>query len=162
MDQQHTDQRIENDEGTGPQKGTRMVVYDDATGKPIVPGTHVIGHPTIGFGRALDVNGISLAEALMLMHDDENDVMAQLDSYLPWWRQMDDVRQAVLISMVFNMGIGSRALGTGVLGFTKTLSLMQMGNYAGCAAQLRASKWYGQVGQRGERLAKMVETGSWA
>jgi lysozyme len=162
MDQQKTDARIQGDEGTGPMKGNRLVVYDDATGKAIVPGSHVIGHPTIGIGRALDVNGLSMAEALFLMHDDETDVQAQLDANLGWWRQMDDVRQAVLISMVFNMGIGSRSLGTGVLGFTKTLSLMQMRNYEGAAAQLRASKWYGQVGGRGERLAKMMDTGVWA
>ena len=47
------------------EEALRFVVYDDATGRPIVPGTHVIGHPSIGIGRALDVHfGDKLADAM--------------------------------------------------------------------------------------------------
>lgn len=52
------------------EEGLRLTVYDDATGKPIKPGTLVKGHPTIGIGRALDVNGITEAEAEYLKAND--------------------------------------------------------------------------------------------
>lgn len=162
MDQQKTDARIQADEGTGPMRGGRCLVYDDATGKAIVPGSHVIGHPTVGIGRALDVNGISMAEALYLEHNDETDGMQQLDRVFPWWRNLDDVRQAVMISLEFNMGVGSALLGTGMQGFKNTMASFAAGDYAAAANGLRNSKWYTQVGDRGPRLAKMLETGAWA
>jgi lysozyme len=155
MDQTKTDGRLEADEGTGPLKGGRLVVYDDATGKAIVPGTLVKGHPTIGFGRALDVNGLSMAEALLLLHDDEGTVTDQLDASLPWWKNENDVRQAVLISLAFNMGIA------GLLQFHNTLAAWQAGRYALAAEGMKDSVWYGQVGKRGPILVTMVLTGEW-
>ena len=44
-------------------EGVRLRVYDDATGEPLHPGMTLKGHPSIGYGRALDVNGISLKES---------------------------------------------------------------------------------------------------
>jgi GH24 family phage-related lysozyme (muramidase) len=52
------------------EEGLRTLVYDDATGKPIGPGSVVQGHPTIGIGRALDVNGITAVEADFLLEND--------------------------------------------------------------------------------------------
>lgn len=52
------------------EEGKRNFVYDDATGHAIGPGTHCVGHPTIGVGRALDVHGISMSEGQLLnAHD---------------------------------------------------------------------------------------------
>jgi lysozyme len=161
MDQQKADDRLKADEGTGPIKGGRFVVYDDATGKPIVPGSHVIGHPTIGYGRALDVNGLTPIEALDLLHNSEDETEAELDKALPWWRNLDDVRQVVMLSLAYNMGIGDATAGTGLLGFHTTLTRWQAGDYVSAAAGLRASKWFTQVGKRGPLLANMLETGQW-
>ena len=41
----------------GADEGIRMLVYDDATGRPIGPGTLVRGHPTIGIGTDSDLKG---------------------------------------------------------------------------------------------------------
>ena len=49
----------------------RLQVYDDATGRPILPGDTVQGHPTIGVGRKLDDDrGVSHDEAMMLLRND--------------------------------------------------------------------------------------------
>ena len=59
-------------------EGQLLTVYDDATGAAIKPGTSVKGHPTIGIGRALDVHGISAAEAAYLLGNDIDGIVAQL------------------------------------------------------------------------------------
>lgn len=155
MNQDRTDAELKLDEGTGPMKGGRFVVYDDANGQPIVPGTLVKGHPTIGYGRALDVGGLSMAEALFLLHSGEADMWAQVTAALPWALTLDDVRQAALLSMTYNLGV------QGLLGFPKTLACMQKADWAGTVANLKQSKWWNQVGQRAQRIANMFLTGQW-
>jgi lysozyme len=54
----------------------RLVVYDDATGKPLRKGMTLEGHPTIGYGRALDVNGISVRMANAMLDEDMADCEA--------------------------------------------------------------------------------------
>lgn len=155
MNQDRTDAELKLDEGTGPMKGGRFVVYDDASGKPIVPGSLVKGHPTIGYGLALDVRGLSMAEALFLLHSGEADIWAQVTAALPWALTLDDVRQAALLSMAYNLGV------QGLLGFPNTLACMQKGDWAGTVANLKQSKWWGQVGDRATRIAQMFLTGAW-
>lgn len=155
MDQLHADAELKVDEGTGPMKGGRFVVYDDATGKAIVPGSVVKGHPTIGYGLALDVRGLSQAEALFLLHSGEDDFSKQLIAALPWTAELDDVRFVAILSMTYNLGI------TGLLGFVNTLKYMQAHDWPNAVANLKQSKWWGQVGTRAERIAAMLLTGQW-
>lgn len=82
-----------------------LVVYDDATGRAIGPGSLVRGHPTIGFGRCLDRHGISAAEADWLLSNDVDATESALALALPWWQAAGPVRQGVLINMAFQMGV---------------------------------------------------------
>ncbi len=66
---------------------------------------------------------------------------------------MDEVRQRVIANMCFNLGIGT------LLTFKNTLAAMQRGSYSVAAAGMKASKWYGQVGARAQRLCTAMETG---
>lgn len=134
-------------------EGTRLVVYDDATGKPIRPGSKVIGHPTIGTGRALDVNGITQEEADYLLANDVAKVQAALDQRIPWWRGLTVNRQAVLASMAFQMGVA------GLLGFTNTLSAVQAGAYGAAADRMLLSRWARQTPARAGRLSEMMREG---
>lgn len=118
------------------------------------------GKLTIGIGRNLDDVGISEAEAAVLVNNDIDRTIADLDAKLPWWRQLDEVRQRVLVNMCFNMGIGNVSLGKGLLSFVNTLAKMKAGDYQGAADGMRASKWAGQVGARAERLIQMMRTGA--
>lgn len=156
MDQARTDAELKLDEGTGPRlPNGNFVVYDDATGKAIVPGTLVKGHPTIAYGLALDVHGLTPSQALSLLHDGETEFLTQLYAALPWTRTLDDVRLAAILSMAYNLGI------QGLLGFPNTLACMQRGDWVATVANLKQSKWWNQVGQRAQRIANMFLTGQW-
>ena len=108
---------------------------------------------TIGVGRNLDDTGITREEAMILLHHDIDRVSKQLDVSLPWWRSLSVVRQQVLISMAFNLGV------EGLLRFTRMLANLQDGDYSGAAEEMLASKWATQVGNRAVELATMMEDG---
>lgn len=132
------------------EEGVRLQVYDDFSGRPIVPGSIVVGHPTVGCGRALDVNGISDVEVLVLLQNDIEKIFSQLDTALPWWRTMTVPRQCVLSAMVFQLGIG------GTMAFRATLRAMELGNYEQAAAGMLASKWARQTPARVGRMADIM------
>jgi lysozyme len=117
------------------------------------PYRDTVGKLTIGVGRNLDDRGLSDDEIAYLLANDIKMVKEDLDRALPWWRQMDAVRQRVLADMCFNLGISRLLL------FRNTLKAMKEGDYALAASGMRNSLWYKQVGTRGIRLVKMMETG---
>ena len=118
--------------------------------KPYMDGRNKL---SIGVGRNLDVSGISKDEALLLLHNDIDRIRRELDKSLPWWRKLSDVRQKVLISMAFNLGMG------GLLEFNRMLSYLQVGDYAAAAGEMLSSAWANQVGTRAIELADMMENG---
>lgn len=132
----------------------RLFVYDDATGKPITPGSICHGHPTIGVGRALDVHGLSDAEVTYLLGNDIDDCTSQVQKALPWWSKLDPIRQRVLVEMAFNMGVHN------LLEFKNTLEFVRLGNYPAAASGMLESHWATQVGSRATRLADMMRKGS--
>jgi len=111
------------------------------------------GKLTIGVGRNLDDVGISASEASMLLEHDINRVITQLNLHLPWWANLTEARQRVLVNMTFNLGI------VGLLKFKNTLALIQAGKYQDAAKAMLQSKWASQVGERARRLAKMMGEG---
>lgn len=89
-----------------------------------------------------------------LLESDLAAVYAGLNSALPWWTTLNDVRQRVLCNMCFNLGL------TKLLGFKNTLAAMRQGHYADAAKGMLSSAWASQVGQRAVRLANMMTTGA--
>ena len=136
-------------------EGVKLFVYDDANDNPVVPGYTLVGHPTIGIGRALDTRGITMAEALYLNNDDIKDVQNGLLDSLPWLANLDVVRFAALENMAFNLGVN------GLLEFTETLAAIKQGNYDLAAEDMLQSEWAQQVGDRAKRLAEQIKTGVW-
>ena len=112
------------------------------------------GKLTIGVGRNLEDRGITLSEARMLLANDLADVRNGLLNALPWVAQLDDVRQRVLVDMAFNLGL------QGLLEFKRTLAAVQAGQYQQAATMMLQSRWAKQVGQRAERLSRMMVTGA--
>ena len=108
---------------------------------------------TIGVGRNLDDTGISRDEALLLLHNDINRVETGLDKTIPWWRNLSENRQKVLVSMAFNLGLD------GLMRFNRMLAALQDGDYSAAAEEMLASKWAAQVGVRAVELADMMENG---
>jgi lysozyme len=114
--------------------GNRLHVYDDATGHDLVPGTLLIGHPTIGIGRALDTHGISLGEGQGLLANDLNAYLMELRP-LPWFAALDPIRQRAIINMRHQLGL------SGLLSFRQMIAAITRQDWAAAVAAGMASKW---------------------
>lgn len=113
-----------------------------------------LGYWTIGVGHLIDKRKggkISKAASRFMLAEDIDEKMSEPDKALPWWRELSDVRQRVLINMAFNLGIG------GLMGFLNTLKAVKEGRYKDAARGMLASRWRTQVGDRAKRLADMME-----
>jgi len=66
---------------------------------------------------------------------------------------LDPVRRAVIIDMLFNLGLN------GVRQFKRMLKALRIGNYGGAANEMLDSQWMVQVGKRADELAMMMRTG---
>jgi lysozyme len=132
------------------EEGCRLRPYWDTT-----------GHLTIGYGRNLTDNGITQDEANYLLAHDIDDAEGDLAAEYPWVATLDEVRQRVLVDLMFNLG--AKTLRT----FAPTLAHIKAGAYGEAARHLRASLWARQVGDgpggvfdRADRLIAMLETGA--
>lgn len=105
---------------------------------------------TIGIGRNLTDNGLSEAEINFLFDNDIQTAKSGLDARLPWWRDLPDFAQRVLINLTFNMGISK------LTEFPRFLEAMQQQNWDVAKAELRSSRWYFQVGDRGPRMLQRL------
>lgn len=117
-----------------------------------------LGYLTIGYGRLIDKakhGGISEAEAEYLLQNDVSIVLAALHRNIPFFDSLCVPRQAVLVNMAFQMGIG------GVQKFKKTLSLVEMGLYDEAADNMMKSLWAKQTPNRAAEMAQQMRTGKW-
>ena len=121
-------------------EGCRMKPYRDSVGKL-----------TIGIGRNLDDNGITLEEAKILLENDITTVLIELDNKLRWWRELPEPAQRGLANMAFNLGLYR------LLGFHKMLAALEHGEMQIAAASALDSKWAGQVGDRAKRIASLFQ-----
>lgn len=123
-------------------EGLRLKPYQD-----------IKGILTIGVGRNIEEVGITREEALYLLENDIGRVVREFDKALPWWRNLDEVRQRVLVDMGFNLGLSR------LLGFKNMLAALQKNDFTEAAAEMESSKWFEQTKTRAERLTRMMEKG---
>lgn len=118
-----------------------------------------LGFLTIGVGRLIDPRkpgaGLRPAEIRFLLDNDIADRVGALTRALPWFPQLDDARQGVLINMAFQLGTA------GLLAFKTTLGYVRVGHYDDAAKAMLQSKWAGQTPARAQRLAEQMRTGVW-
>lgn len=116
-----------------------------------------LGYLTIGYGRLIDPEikgGISESEAEMLLMNDLVAFMDAAKSY-SWYDSLDDVRKAVIVNMLFNLGQPR---------FNKFVAMheaLKAQNYATAAAEMLDSRWAKQVKGRATELAEQMRTGKW-
>jgi lysozyme len=126
-------------------EGLKLRLYRDSVGKW-----------SIGVGRNLEDNGLLVTEAyVMLDNDISTAIGALVRSYPQWFIELDPVRQAALVNVMFNLGPARFA------GFHQAIAAFSRGDYATAARELLDSTWSGQVGPRAVELAAQVRSGQW-
>jgi len=78
--------------------------------------------------------------------------MKQMDESVPFWRELSEVRQLVLLDMAFNLGV------FGLTKFQNTLALLEAGEYEAASEEMLNSRWAEQVGQRALNLSQAMRT----
>jgi lysozyme len=122
-------------------EGYRNTVYQCTAGKP-----------TIGIGHNLETP-ISDTAIMQILLDDIDACVAELDRTRPNWRQHNEIRQNVLVEMVFNLGMPR------LNKFTKMWAALDAKDYPRAASEALNSQWAKQVGQRAGTLAAKLATG---
>ena len=111
------------------------------------------GYLTIGVGRNIEERGLSDDEIDYILNNDVNIATDELVRTFDWYADLDEVRQRVVVDMVFNLGMPRFKQ------FQKMIQALDEGNYKEASIQMMDSRWASQVGQRSERLRDMMETG---
>lgn len=125
-------------------EGLRLKAYKCSSGKT-----------TIGFGRNLDDKGITEEEANWLLSNDIEEITQQAQDNFPWFDSLDEVRQNVILDMIYNLGIA------GFLKFKLMIHFLEIGDYTQASIEMKDSKWFNQVGERATELCKMMYTGNY-
>jgi lysozyme len=107
---------------------------------------------TIGVGRNLSDNGITYSEAMMLLQNDIDTVVAELKQRYEWFEELPPRAKLVLVDLGFNLGVPTLA------NFKKMLADIQDGLWESAAINLLDSRYAKQVGRRATYNASMLET----
>lgn len=135
-------------------EGWRGYLYDDANDAPIRSGSYVRGHPTAGYGFALDVAPLTQDEALPILRGRVSKVAAELLTTLAWTANLSEPRQRALANMAYQNGVD------GLLKFTTFLGLLQMQKFEEAATDLEENtQWYKDSGSRAARIAALIRNG---
>jgi len=131
-------------------EGVRYTPYADTKGIPTVGVGHNLRAAPLPVGWSYPLTD---EQVNTLLDQDLLNVYHDLDRNLPWWADMNDVRQRVICNMCFNLGMSKLA------GFKNSLAAMRQGRYGDAAEGMLNSAWASQVGERAQRLAQMMRTG---
>lgn len=123
-------------------EGIRLRPYRDARGRL-----------AIGVGRALEDVGLTRSEAVTLLAGDVQRVKTELEKRLPFFNNLDAVRQRVLIDIAF--ASGTMAL----LKLRPLLTALHAGDWDWAANEIRDAQWAAVVPARIIELAEMMRSG---
>lgn len=129
-----------------------------------------LGYWTIGIGHLIDrrMGGslpswiqpsfpITEQEAFELCRFDITNVLKELSQKLPQFPELSEVRQAVLASMAFQMGVG------GLLKFKDMITAITKHDWNLAAEEMLDSKWFReQTPERSTRLGRAMRTNDMA
>ncbi len=124
-------------------------------GLQLKPYKDTIGKVTIGVGRNLTDNGITEAEAAYLLNNDINSARQSAAKLFNKFEELNEVRQAVLIDLAFNMGY------TKLSQFKRFIAAIEKEDFVTASQELKNSAWYNQVGSRGVENCNLILRGTW-
>lgn len=123
-------------------------------------------YPTIGIGWKIGGKHqplehfkwmtISEGAALAQCKSDVDDIAMNLHCVIECWQGLSDARQAVLISMAYQMGIG------GLMKFKRMIAAIESGDFVEAAQQGMDSRWANQTYARANRHMRMMLADDWA
>lgn len=126
-------------------------------GKRRMPYECTAGKLTIGVGRNLEDRGLSDDEIELLLQNDIKIVTRELlrdDDVAPVFASLDDARKVAIQNMAFNLGLPT------LKKFSKMWAALDAGDYDKAADEAMDSRWYRQVGSRGDRIVSIIRDGS--
>jgi GH24 family phage-related lysozyme (muramidase) len=144
-------------------EGRRSFAYDDKTETRIRLGVPLIGKPTIGVGLnlataaarmmivglGLDFTGVSEGQIELtdsqidkLLGISLNTAIGDARTLFPAFGSFPATAQLVITDLSFNLG------GPTLATFTRTCAAIRAGNWTAAAGELRASRWFHQVGDK--------------
>lgn len=122
---------------------------------------------TVGYGYNYEDRGFTTADITEILKNGftgefaekllERDVekCTKDAELLPFYSSLNDARRAVVIDMIYQLGIG------GFKKFKKMQERLSAGDYAGAAKEMVNSKWYTQSGRRSRTNVKQMQEGTW-
>lgn len=117
------------------------------------PYTIGIGHTGIEVHEGLEWTDSQIEEAF---EADVQRAEAQcLMQFGETFEKLSEPRKAVLVAMVFQMGMG------GVLKFARMLNAIRDERWHDAMGQMLDSRWAKQTPKRAMRMARIMETGEW-
>lgn len=123
-------------------------------GLRLKPYKDTVGVLTIGVGRNLDDMGIRQSEAMLMLDNDIQLFSAQLLHLYPWFQPLDDVRQNVMIELMFILGPSRFST------FKNMIHYMEIKDYKNAASEIRNSKLASDIGPiRTKDLCDALESG---
>ena len=126
------------------------------------------GYPTIGIGQRIGPKGaplklyeftVSKALASVWLAEKVKETLADMDKYHNIRVAMavcNEPRQAILISMAYQMGAG------GLAKFTNTLKAISEKRWSDAKSGMMNSAWAKQTPNRAKRHAQQMLTGEWS
>ena len=132
-----------------------LAQLDTDEGRRKKPYKDTEGILTIGVGRNLQDRGLRDDEIDLMLRNDVNESIGECRRMFRNFDQIGEVRQEVLVNMMFNLGYGRFA------GFRKMIAAVLVCDWAEASRQMLDSKWADQVGARADRLATAMKKGRW-
>lgn len=123
-------------------EGVRLFPYTDTT-----------GNLTIGIGRNLTTRGLHPHEPYLFLDNDLDYFIPKLKEALPFYDDLDYIRQIVLVDMCFNLGL------KGLLNFKKMLEAIRRRDWYSASKEIINSRAASQAPNRYKSLAMMMRTG---
>lgn len=124
------------------EEGLRLKLYQDT-----------VGVWTVGYGRAIGRIGITRDEAELMLDNDISRSVKDATFIVPSLAALDSVRQQVVLSMLFQLGLGT------FMEFRKFRAALERRDFEAAAAEMVDSTWAAQTPARAHRLSTAMRTG---
>ena len=121
-------------------------------GKRSKPYRDSVGKWTVGIGRNIDDVPFSDDEIDLMFLNDILRASQDAQKFV-WFDNLNEVRQSVIVNMIFNMGFAA------FCEFRKTIKYIEQGDYKNAAKEMLNSRWAEQVQGRAHELSGLMATG---